>query len=44
MDLDVHIGCHEGIHIPDDICLKDGAVELNDELIDIDDVECEVKG
>ena len=43
LDLDVHIGCHECIHIPDDVCLKDGAVEFDDEQVDVADVECEVK-
>ena len=31
------------MHIPGEVLLKYGAVELNDELIDIDDVECKVK-
>ena len=31
------------MHILDEVLLKDGAVELTDELIDIDDVECKVK-
>ena len=43
MDLDVQIGRHECLHVPDDGCLRDGAVELNDELVDIDVVECKVK-
>ena len=43
MDLDVQIGCHECLHILDGVCLKDGAVELNDELVDTDDVDCKVK-
>ena len=40
---DVHIGCHECTHIPDGICLTDSVVGLDDELVDIDDIECDVK-
>ena len=42
-DLDVCIGCHECLHIPDDICLRDDAVGLNDELVEVDDVDYNVK-
>ena len=42
-DLDVHIGCHECLRIPDGDCLRDGAVGLHDELVEIDDVGCNVK-
>ena len=32
------------MHILDGICLKDGVVGLDDELIDVEDAECDVKG
>ena len=42
-DLDVHIGCHECLHIPDDVCLTDSAVVLNAELADVDNDDHDVK-
>ena len=39
-NLDVHVGCDECLHIPDEVCLRDGAVGLNDELVEIDEVDC----
>ena len=41
--LDVCIGCHECLYILDDICLTDDAVGLNDELVEVDEVDCNVK-
>ena len=40
---DVHIGCLIWIHIPDDLCLSDGAVELHDELVEVGDDQRDVK-
>ena len=40
---DVHIGCLIWIHILDDLCLSDGAVELLDELVEIGDDQRDVK-
>ena len=40
---DVHIGCLIWIHISDDLCLSDGAVELLDELVEIGDDQRDVK-
>ena len=41
--LDVCIGCHECLRIPDDICLTDGAIGLGDEAVEIDEIDCYVK-